>query len=42
MGSVVVPKGQQSKLETFNPLTAELNPTAQRYLPRSFTGDFNF
>jgi hypothetical protein len=23
-----------------NPLTPELNPSAQRYLPRFFTGDF--
>jgi hypothetical protein len=26
----------------FNPLTPELNPSAQRCLPRFFTGDFNF
>jgi hypothetical protein len=25
-----------------NPLTPELNPSAQRCLPRLFTGDFNF
>jgi hypothetical protein len=25
-----------------NPLTPELNPSAQRCLPRFFTGDFNF
>jgi hypothetical protein len=25
-----------------NPLTPELNPSAQRSLPRFFTGDFNF
>jgi hypothetical protein len=25
-----------------NPLTPELNPSAQRWLPRVFTGDFNF
>jgi hypothetical protein len=25
-----------------NPLTSELNPSAQRCLPRFFTGDFNF
>jgi hypothetical protein len=24
-----------------NPLTPELNPSAQRCLPRFFTGDFN-
>jgi hypothetical protein len=27
---------------SFNPLTPELNPSAQRCLPRFFTGDFNF
>jgi hypothetical protein len=27
---------------TGNPLTPELNPSVQRYLPRIFTGDFNF
>jgi hypothetical protein len=27
---------------SFNPLTPELNLSAQRYLPRFFTGDFNF
>jgi hypothetical protein len=26
----------------FNPLTPELNPSAQRCPPRFFTGDFNF
>jgi hypothetical protein len=26
----------------FNPLTPELNPSAQRCLPRFFTGDFSF
>jgi hypothetical protein len=26
----------------FNPLTPELNPSAQRCLPKFFTGDFNF
>jgi hypothetical protein len=25
-----------------NPLMPELNPSAQRCLPRFFTGDFNF
>jgi hypothetical protein len=25
-----------------NPLTPELNPSAQRCLPRFFNGDFNF
>jgi hypothetical protein len=25
-----------------NPLTPELNPSAQPFLPRFFTGDFNF
>jgi hypothetical protein len=25
-----------------NPLTTKLNPFAQGYLPRFFTGDFNF
>jgi hypothetical protein len=29
------------KLE-INPLTPELNPSTQRYLPRFFTGDLNF
>jgi hypothetical protein len=40
---------QQRKDETYkpsgwviNPLTPELNPSAQRCLPRIFTGDFNF
>jgi hypothetical protein len=28
--------------KVFNPLTPELNPSAQRCLPRFFTGDFNF
>jgi hypothetical protein len=27
-------------METFNPLTPELNPSAQRCLTRFFTGDF--
>jgi hypothetical protein len=27
---------------TINPLTPELNPSAQRRLPRLFTGDLNF
>jgi hypothetical protein len=27
---------------TINPLTPELNPSAQSCLPRFFTGDFNF
>jgi hypothetical protein len=27
-------------LQLFNPLTPELNPSAQRCLPRLFTGDF--
>jgi hypothetical protein len=26
----------------FNPLALELHPSAQRCLPRFFTGDFNF
>jgi hypothetical protein len=28
--------------QLFNPLQPELNPSAQRCLPRFFTGDFNF
>jgi hypothetical protein len=28
--------------QRINPLTPELNPSAQRCLPRFFTGDFNF
>jgi hypothetical protein len=28
--------------QIFNPLTPELNPSAQRCLPRFFAGDFNF
>jgi hypothetical protein len=27
---------------TINPLTPELNPSAQRCLPRCFTGDFAY
>jgi hypothetical protein len=26
----------------FNPLAPELNPSAKSFLPRFFTGDFNF
>jgi hypothetical protein len=28
--------------DSINPLTPELDPSAQRCLPRFFTGDFNF
>jgi hypothetical protein len=31
-----------SSAQVNNPLTPELNPSAQRCLPRFFTGDFNF
>jgi hypothetical protein len=34
--------GQLSEWGLFNPLTPELNPPAQRCLPRFFTGDFDF
>jgi hypothetical protein len=30
------------KIYLINPLTPELNPSAQRCLPKFFTGDFNF
>jgi hypothetical protein len=29
-------------IDNINPLTPELNPSAQRCLPSFFTGDFNF
>jgi hypothetical protein len=31
-----------ASMTCFNPLTPELNPSAQRCLPKFFTGDFNF
>jgi hypothetical protein len=34
--------GYKHTLRLFNPLTPELNPSAQRCLPRVFTWDFNF
>jgi hypothetical protein len=34
--------GSRFEERNFNPLTLELNPSAQRYLPRLFTGDLNF
>jgi hypothetical protein len=30
------------RMTAVNPLTPELNPSAQRCLPRFFTGDFSF
>jgi hypothetical protein len=35
-------QGRRSKLllDEFNPLTPEINPSAQRCLARNFTGDF--
>jgi hypothetical protein len=35
-------KSHGLKKININPLTPELNPSAQRCLPRFFTGDFNF
>jgi hypothetical protein len=35
------PEKINGKYEDFNPLTAELNPSTPRCLPRFFTVDFN-
>jgi hypothetical protein len=44
MKKVVGRRGRRRKqlLDDINPLTPELNLSAQRCLPRLFTGDFNF
>jgi hypothetical protein len=41
-GTVMFALSTIPSISTFNPLTQELNPSAQRCLPRIFTGDFNF
>jgi hypothetical protein len=35
-------RSSKKRRKLFNPSTPELNPSAQRCLPRFFTGDFNF